>query len=187
MNPQDSSNNPQMPKLNGDEAIFSQPQLDWVVQQTKDTAERAASAAASRVRNRALVGFIILLLGLLVVGYTVQVESDKSRAQIVKSGDAIAVGSCNRDYTVIDSLRDELERSFARIDSLEADGTYSKHQADVARESTGHFLEKYKLPDCRSAETILTDDPEAEVTVPVPRYPDDPQQLRSEAAEEEGQ
>lgn len=156
--------------------------------------QQRVSEALGRYRRQAVVGFVLLLAG---IGAALAVESEHNAAQrdqiirqgkeaeqsIIRSGDAVAVSGCNRDYNTIDSLRDELERSLLRIDSLEADGTYSKHQADVSREATKDILKKYTLPDCRRADDVLTAKPGKTVLVPTARYPNDPQQRKDEQRE----
>jgi hypothetical protein len=163
-----------------------------VTSQRVDTAVRHALAAYSR---RAIIGFVILAVG---IGLAVKVESDHNADQreqivnqgeqaqqsIVVSGDAIAVAGCNRDYDTIDTLRDELERSLVRIDLLEKEGTYTPRQAQVGRDATKDILKRYKLPDCRFADDVLTANPGKPTTVPEPRYPNDPQQQESERNEE---
>lgn len=150
--------------------------------------------ALKRYRNQATVGFALLLLGLVGAFYVdsthntdqreqLAKESHAAQKSIVRSGDVVAVSGCNRDYNTIDSLRDQLERSLSRIDGLEADGTYSKRQADVARDATRDILKEYQLPDCREADDVLTAKPGKQVAIPVARYPNDPQQKQDEKQE----
>lgn len=155
---------------------------------------KAVKDAVRAYQRNAIIGFLILLAGIGGAIYLDGQHNSDQREQIlsqgqqqdkaiVASGDAVAVAGCNRDYRTIDSLRDELERSLLRIDSLEADGTYSKHQADVGREATRDILARYKLPDCRRADDILTTKPGEVPTAPEARYPDDPQQRADEERE----
>lgn len=150
--------------------------------------------ALGRYRQQAVIGFVILLLG-LGAGVAVerehnstqrdQIEQKSAEAQraIVTSGDAIAVSGCNRDYETIDALRDQLERSLLRIDQLEKAGTYTHAQAQAGRDSTFEFLQRYKLPDCRNADDVLTANPGEAIVVPLARYPNDPLQKADEANE----
>lgn len=134
-------------------------------------------------RRQAIIGFLILLIGVAAAFYRGQTLANDSRDAIVDSGDVVAVSGCNRDYETIDALRDQLEVSLDRIDQLEADGTYTKAQASAGRESTHQFLDKYQLPDCRPVSSILSSDPDGRFTVPPARYPNDPQQQADEKRE----
>ena len=142
-------------------------------------------------QRRAIGGFLVLFLGLGGAFYLDRQHNEDRRKEIIQqgakqdraivaSGDAIAITGCNRDYETIDALRDQLEVSLKRIDSLEKDGTYSPRQAEVARDSTREFLSKYHLPDCREADNTLTAEPKKPIIVPAPRYPDDPEQRKDE-------
>lgn len=161
---------------------------------TQGYVDECVDRALSRYRMQAAIGFVILFLGILAAGTIershnadqrdqIEAQAVASDDRIVKSGDAVAVGGCNRDYATIDALRDQLEVQLLRIDSLVADGTYTPRQGQVAKDSTDDFLNKYKLPDCREAAKVLTAEPAVGVTVPEPRYPDDPQQKASERKE----
>ena len=162
---------------------------------TSSRVESAVREAVRAYQRRAVVGFVILLAGLGGAVYldaqhgddarkAIAEQGDKQDAAIIRSGDAIAVSGCNRDYETIDALRDQLEVQLVRIDALEADGTYTTRQAEVGRQSTKDFLAKYKLPDCRHADDVLTQNPGESVPVIEPRYPDDPEQLADEKREE---
>jgi len=152
------------------------------------------NSALSGYRMQASVGFVILFLGLGVSGYIerdhnadqrnqIAAQAHASDQRIVQSGDAVAVGGCNRDYETIDALRDQLEVQLLRIDSLVADGTYTQRQGEVAKDSSNDFLKKYTLPDCREAAKVLTFKPGEPINIPTPRYPDDAQQKASEEKE----
>lgn len=150
---------------------------------TEEYVDKRVNEALSAYRRQALVGFLILLVGLIAASVRTETLSDNSRQAIVDSGDVVAVSGCNRDYDTIDALRDQLEVSLDRIDQLERDGTYTHAQAKAGRESTHQFLDKYQLPDCRPVQNILTAEPGASFRIPEPRYPGDPQQQADEARE----
>src|ERR1044072_8487808 len=82
-------------------------QLAWIEEQV----HRAADKAAKRTRNRALVGFLILLLG---IGFTLRDsahKADEARNAITDSGTVIAVDGCNRDFNSRVELRELLQSS----------------------------------------------------------------------------
>lgn len=137
-----------------------------------------------RISNPQLAAFVILFAGFagsLILNNNFQTQTTNkvqkqavaSRNAIVKSGDAIAVQGCNRDFNTISILRAQLKDNLNRIDALVADGTYSHRQGKEAKRSINTLLAKYRLPDCRIADDILTGNPKDKIVVPTPRYPGD--------------
>ncbi len=152
------------------------------------------NAGVREYQRRAAIGFVVLVVGIGGAIYLdgqhnadqrqeIEKVSNAQDRAIIHSGDVIAVSGCNRDYNTIDALRDELERQLLRVDALEKDGTLSPRLADASRQSTLELLDRYKLPDCRRADDILTARPGKKVRIPLARYPNDPQQRKSEAQE----
>lgn len=160
--------------------------------------ERGKTGATGgfRFSNPQLVAFLIVVIGFgaslalnnryhNATTEKVNQQGEASRKAIVKSGDAISVTGCNRDYDTIDTLRDELEKSADRVHRFVREGTLSVAQGERQIAETRDLLKRYKLPDCRQADEILTSNPKAKIVVPKARYPDDPQQLKDEAGEPE--
>ncbi len=140
-----------------------------------------AREAFNAYRRNAVIGFLILLFGLGFVQWDnnktaanarkdIAAQSVQADRAIVKSGRAVSVAGCNRDFDTIASLRKQIRIGLRRIDRLEADGTYTKAQADAGREAQTRFLREYKLPDCRSALDIVTDNPRKLGPTPPPKY-----------------
>jgi hypothetical protein len=142
-------------------------QLAWITEQV----DRAAHKAAHRTMKGAVIGYVILFLGVLGMYFNGQSVSKKERGAVVDSGRIVSVDGCNRDYNTIQTLRDEISKSKKRTQQLVKEGTLTQAQADRAIEQTNDLLERYQLPDCRKAETVLTDNPEDVSKQPVPRFP----------------
>lgn len=152
-----------MPPLDGDEPVFSQAQVDWVVTQV----ETAADRAATRVRNRSLIGFLILLFGIMLTFYVDNQGRQDARNSIVTSGNAVAVHACNQDFKLIDVFRVEVQRSVERLEKLPPSPDTTQRL-----EASQRFLDSYTLPDCRDAR-IVTTDPAAVKAPPSPHFPGD--------------
>ena len=152
---------------------LNQAQIDWVTAQTERAAEKAAFHAARAVQRRALIGFIILLLGIIIVQQVGNSTSAKERQAIVDSGRVVSVDGCNRAYEERLKIRDVFLTSQsivrARVKSGESvDPANDRRALDFYKDQ----LAAFKLPDCRKAEKLLTADPDKPLPVVEPYYPD---------------
>jgi hypothetical protein len=132
-------------------------QLHFFTEQT-----RRAVRKSMRIYTRsALLGFVILLVGVGVALSTAARTGDDARQSIVQSGKAIAVEGCNRDY---------VDRQNFRV-TLEVFAAAAKRQGN--QDSIRFWRDVIALNpqlDCRKAQEILTDDPDATIPVIPPYY-----------------
>ncbi len=153
-------------------------QLEWVTEQTKRASEKAAHkaavVAAKHVQRRALVGFLILLIGIIVAQSIGNRTSSQERQSIVDSGKIVAVESCNRDYEDRVKFRSLLIRLKGAALANYAAGDSDKARRDAAVEFYDTELANYALFDCRRAEAILTSDPEHDRERTTPYWPGNP-------------
>lgn len=161
----------------------------WYSQQRQQDIDIAVQRTSRHLMRRALTGFLILLVGLLVAFYTNQQQYGISKDQyrdnrktaiaqrqaIVVSGRAVSVDGCNRDFNTITKLRGVLiaSKDFAR--SAYKEGSISRDRYSRSIQFYNNQLAELRLPDCRKAKTIVNQDPRTPVRIPVPRYPGDPQ------------
>lgn len=135
----------------------------------EDDTTRAALATYSR---RALAGFVILAIGIIVAFWSGSHRAAGERDTIVKTGRIVSVSGCNRDFVTITKLRSLLSSAKASVVQNGKAGLYSKDRVHEAVVFYDRQLSQLKLPDCRVARTIVTDDPsKADTKVPVPLYP----------------
>jgi hypothetical protein len=166
---------------------LTQEQLDWVTAQTERAAAKAAAQAAEKAAEegvrkgrkqqarQARIGFIILLLGILLVFHLGNRASDGERQAIVDSGKVVSVDGCNRDYTEDVRIRDVFLTSRSIIKNRLEAGESADPQADKAAvRFYDEQLLAFKLPDCRRAEALLTSDPDRFVPDIEPFYPGNP-------------
>ena len=140
-----------------------------------------AREAFANYRRNAVIGFLILLLG---IGY-VQWDSDNSNREarediqkqsvqadraIVKSGRTVSVAGCNRDFVTITRLRELILVGRQDIREYVADGTLTPAQGVRAQQRITERVRRYPLPDCREAEKIVTDNPRDLPPTPEPKY-----------------
>ena len=133
--------------------------------------KRAVDNALRRFRRSAVAGFLILLLGVGYNLYDTRTASDEGRHAIVQSGRVVAVDGCNRDFRTIGILRAQIIKGKEQIQAYVEDGTITQAAADRQIKATDELLAKYKQPDCRVADKLLTDDPDVKRPVPKPLYP----------------
>lgn len=139
-----------------------------------ESEKRAVHSALLRYRRAAVVGFVVLLLGVGYNIYDVNQRSADGRDALVKSGRVVSVSGCNRDFNSISALRGLL--TSARASQREAVKRGDIPAPSPAQQTrTDEFyhdqFQKIKLPDCRKAESLLTDDPDDLPAVPRPLYP----------------
>lgn len=158
---------------------MTEDQLEYMTAQTERAVNKALTQARLEDRRRfrryvrsATVAFGLLFAGVSFSIYAQSHDSEAGRTQIVNSGRAVSVDGCNRDFGTIGGLRSILISSRDFQDSALKRGDISRTQHDRALEFYEHNLRSIPLPDCRKAEEILTDDPNARVTIPVPLHPE---------------
>lgn len=142
-----------------------------------------AREALNAYRRNAVIGFLILLVGLGVVLWQgaehaddarqdIAAASEDSDKAIVQSGRAVSVAGCNRDFHTNQRLRGLIASSRGDIDRYVAEGTLTPAQGKRAKQRINEQIKSYPLPDCRKAETILTSKPGKTTEVPEPLYPE---------------
>jgi len=118
----------------------------------------------------AAAGFLVLLAG---VGYSIQssnVDSSKRRRAIVNSARVVSVAGCNRDFATITSLRavllrgQSLQRRNRRNRLLTLDEYHNAVRYDARQ------IKDLKLPDCRKAASVVTNNPAADRIIAVPLH-----------------
>lgn len=131
--------------------------------------------------KRAVAGFLILLVGLIVafkVGSDYNTHNnfvaEQNRNAIVQSGRVISVAGCNRDFKSISALRGILIRAQVSIALQHKAGVLTGTQYQRALDYYQKALDAIRLPDCRLAEEVVTDDPTKARPVPEALYPGGP-------------
>jgi hypothetical protein len=153
-----------MPQLTED-------QLDFFSQQT----ERAARKAVRRYRRSAVVGFAVLALGIGAQQYTTNHDANSSRQAIVVTTRDVATASCNGRFLDRQVLREIVEAQRPVIAGYVKDGTLTLGQGTQAIKQLNETLTLLRLPDCRRAAEIITDDPtHAAPNTPPALYPGAP-------------
>lgn len=153
---------------------FTEEQVTWL----EESRRQSVRGAVRKYRNEALVGYFVLLIGIAVV-FGFQRHETHNRVQqgvaqrdaIVRSGTAVAVDGCNRDFHTIRGTRHVLEdaREFQRAQHKK--GLITDEQYQRANDFYSTQLAHIPLPDCRLAEKIITQNPDKPVTVPTPLHP----------------
>lgn len=133
---------------------MTEEQLEFFSEQT----HRAADKAVKRYAKRSLAGFLILLAG--VGGALIQTArySGEAREAIVKSGRAVAVAGCNRDFDTTKRLRAIFDRLSAANDAAHSAGRVPDSQYKQAADFYASEKARLKLPDCVEAENLITDE-----------------------------
>lgn len=156
------------------EPPFEPEQIVWLEESRRDSVRRAVK----RFRNAALVGYLVLTVGVVVAFQNNHNESTQRRAQgvaqrdaIVKSGSAVAVDGCNRDFKTITGLRAVLmdAKTFQRNQLKQ--GHITPQQYATAKSYYNTQLGRLVLPDCRRAASVITQNPDKPVPAPVPLHP----------------
>lgn len=146
---------------------MTQEQLDFFTEQTL----RAVKKATRRDRRTAIVGFLVLLVGLALALSTSARQADRTREAVVTSGRAVAVEGCNRDFVDRQDFRSLLERLKTASESNKTTTPEQKQQAVVFYDAQ---LKRFVLPDCRKSAALLTDDPNAQIPIIAPYFPGAP-------------
>ena len=140
-----------------------------------------AREAFAHYRRNAVVGFLILLLGIGFVQWDNQKDNSDARKEIaaksvqsdraiVKSGRAVSVAGCNRDYVTIARLRELILAGREDIRNYVAEGTLNPEQGARAQKRITAQVKEYPLPDCREARRIVTDNPRDLGPIPPPKF-----------------
>lgn len=151
-------------------APLTEEQLHWIEQQTIAAAEKAGKY----VWKRAIWGFVVFVVALILVAGYNNHQNTVSRDAIVQSGQAVAVDGCNRDYQDRVQFRGLLERLKEASKVSYQSGRTTKDQYDTAVDFYDDQLKKFALPDCRDAENLLTSDPNKDLPVIKPYYQGNP-------------
>jgi hypothetical protein len=153
---------------------FTPEQVVWLEQSRRESVKHATH----HLRNQALIGYFILLVGIIITFGLQRHETSVRRADanaqrqsIVRSGSAVAVSGCNRDFLTITSLRRVLIDSGEVSKRAHARGLVSDQQYRSTQRFYQRQLHRLKLPDCRKAEHLITSNPERPLVVPVPLFP----------------
>lgn len=155
--------------------------IEWI----EEGQHRATSKALKRYSLGALLGFLILFVGLVVVRHEDAnrakeataariAVADSQRKAIVQSGTVVAVGGCNERFKDRQEVRAVLEAS--KAESLKAynAGDITKERLRRSLAFYDQRLDGLPLPDCRQSQNILTTDINAVPPVPKPLYPGSP-------------
>lgn len=155
---------------------MTEEQLEFFATETN----RAVRKALRRYAKPAIVGYVLLMIGVLAAFQVNnndrsvrRIEAGKSREAIVLSGRAVAVSGCNRDFKTISALRGVLIASKAFQQRQVRDGLISPETFERARKFYDTQLASLQLPDCRDSESLLTDDPDDEIPHLRPLFPED--------------
>lgn len=142
---------------------MSDEQLEFFSDQTR----RAVHKAVGKYVRGAVVGFLVLLVG---IGFALH-DANSARHAVVQSARAVAVSSCNGRYQDREGLRNLLISAERQIPREVKRGNMTPEQAASAKVFYFSQLHKLKLPDCRAAARIITDDPDSTTRIPVALHP----------------
>ena len=136
---------------------LTEEQLAFFTEQT----HRAVRKATRRDRAVNRAAYVVLVLGLIVALAIPGRQATAQRESIVASGRAVAVQGCNRDFVDRQNFRATISRlrdASRENDNAEAIGFYSA------------VLSVNPQLDCREAERLLTDDPDAKIPTIQPYF-----------------
>lgn len=155
-------------------AGITEEQLEFFTYQTERAvtkAHRMALRADQRRAKQRMVGFMVLFVAFLANAFYANNLATEARDRIIRSGDAVAVSGCNRDYEdreairrVLTASKDFTRNAFRRLDM-------SEEGVRLRLEFYDTQLGQLPLPDCRLADDVLTDDPDMPIHYPKPMYP----------------
>lgn len=135
--------------------------------------QEQTARSLKRYARSATVGFLILLAANAYVWSYSNRNNNQSRDAIVRSGKAVSISGCNRDFRSTQALRGVLKTA----DQLQARAiktgeiTISPKQRQIAHKFYSQQLRNLPLPDCKAAGEVLTNDPDAKPLVPRPLAP----------------
>ncbi len=148
-------------------------QLDYFTEQTVKAVEKGTKKGVRHYRNNAIIGFLLLLFGLGYVQWRAMESAVESRDAIVKSGRVVSVSGCNRDYRSLTALRGTLKASRRFTVNAGKQGVIGPSEVATRLAFYDAQLDRLRLPDCRVAAKVVTDDPKDIGDVPVPLHPPD--------------
>lgn len=124
-------------------------------------------------RRNALLGYIVLLLGLGANSLIDRDRANQGREALAESGNVVSVTGCNRDFRLYQKVRAVFQRSLQAIEDQHRQGLTTDEQFERAKAFYNDQLTNFALPDCREVASTLTDDPAraAGKTAPEPLYP----------------
>jgi hypothetical protein len=126
-------------------------------------------------RRSAMIAFLLLLLGALGNTAIDRERADTGRQVLVDSSRVVVIDGCNRDFRTIEKLRAVFQRSIIALGEQLKAGDITQERYDNAIKFYNGELRLLKLPDCRRARNIITDNPFRDVPPPpVPLYPGSP-------------
>jgi hypothetical protein len=151
-------------------------QLQFFTEQTERAVHKGVREGVRQYRNRAVQGFVILVVGLVCLTWFQSHETSQRRAlaaeqrnAIVASGRAVALTGCNRDFKTAQAFQ-------ALIEAVRA--AAEKRPPSIERANALHFWDEVlrisPLPDCRKAQNIVTQDPNRPIISIDPFYPGAP-------------
>jgi predicted negative regulator of RcsB-dependent stress response len=158
--------------------------LETLAEEVRKVSEKHSEAVATRVlarfRRSAVVGFVILALGLIggqYQGFEQQSHDRAARTKaanaqrkaIVESGNIVAVEGCNLNFRAIQGTRGVLEDAKVSLEKNRKKLTDEQYRQAIAFYND-ELDNKLKLPDCRAAGHILTTDPAKVGTPELPLY-----------------
>lgn len=134
--------------------------------------EGALTRAHRRWFRSSLVGYLILLVGVVGMYENGQSVSANERGQIIQAGRAVAVSACNARFNDRREVRGVLIQAKLSIQRQYESGTITIDQRRQSLDFYDRRLEGLPMPDCRSADDALQQaaaDNEA-IMVPNARY-----------------
>jgi hypothetical protein len=120
----------------------------------------------------ALVGYLVLLAGVLGTYLNGQHTSKNERTEIRTAGRIVALNGCNARFVDRVEIRRVLEVSAALTKVQYDKGLMDKFQYEQAKNFYKERLNGLPLPDCRTADDYLVDNADLP-PLPTPRYPND--------------
>lgn len=143
---------------------------------------RSVRKALHTYTRNAVVGFLILLAVNVFVWRDSQALNKESRNKIeqaskmsdlavVRSGRAVSIGGCNRDFRTIQTLRGVLKTSKAFNEATAKRGEISPDRLARVKVFYDQQLDALKLPDCTKSSNVLTSDNHPPIHAPEPLHP----------------
>jgi hypothetical protein len=131
---------------------------------------RDIRAALKHYTRRAMLGYVILFLAAVGNVYYARYKGDQARDAIVRSGNAVAVVGCNRDFVDREKFRALLRRLKQSTDESFKNGRSTAGQHEAAVKFYTDELGNYTSIDCRASQHTISDNPLARFAEPAPCY-----------------
>ena len=125
----------------------------------------------TRYVRGSVTGYLILFAGLLgSVWYTAN-ESHNSNKAIVRSGSAVEVDGCNRDFTSMTVQLDTIRSRRTNLILLtKPEDKGAGYRQALRNLSNNESQLEAAIPDCRDAAKVVTDDPSSVTVTPPPLH-----------------